>query len=106
MRVLLVPISPDAALFAQQPFTRLAQGRVVWSEDGCRGEYAYPMALALVPETAPNGAVEGLLEALGGYGVPVSTTPLEEAVGDVARAVLAHQFMASRHQNDIDSMTI
>jgi len=61
---------------------------------GYRGEYASPRTFRLVQETVPEES--RVLEALAAYGVPVSTTNLEEAVGELSGAVLANQVMSLR----------
>jgi len=63
---------------------------------GYRGEYASPRTFRLVQETVPEESRASVLEALAAYGVPVSTTDLEEAVGELSGAVLANQVMSLR----------
>ncbi len=69
-------------------------GRVAFSEDGFRGQFAYPHRLAVVEQTVAEASVPALLEALGGYGVAVSTMPLRDALGELSAAVLDHQVMS------------
>lgn len=70
-------------------------GNVIQSDEGCRGEYAYPRALSLMEETVPEGSRPAVLNALAAYQVPVGTTSLEDAVGELSGAVLAFQTMSS-----------
>jgi hypothetical protein len=69
-------------------------GAVVAAEDGYRGEYAYPSRLSLVERTVPERARTDTLDALAAYQVPVGSTSLEEAVGELSRAVLAFQALS------------
>ena len=69
-------------------------GTVLIGEDGYRGEYASPRTLSLVEETVPGSARLSTLDALAAYGVPVGTTSLQEAVGELSGAVLAFQAMS------------
>ncbi len=71
-------------------------GRVESDETSHRGEYAYPNTLMLVSETAPEASTPAVMDALVAYGVPVSITHLQEAVGDVSAATLAFQAMSLR----------
>ena len=72
-------------------------GAVVTGEDGgSRGEYASPRTLRLVKETVPEESRASVLGALAAYAVPVSTTRLGEAVGELSGAVLANQVMSLR----------
>ena len=69
-------------------------GTVVTADDGFRGEYAYPKELLLVEESVTPEQRQRALAQLGAYGVPVGTTPLAEAVGELSGAVLAFQAMS------------
>ena len=69
-------------------------GRVVSDHDGFRGQYAYPSALSLVPETLRGERLEDVLRRLAAYGVAVATLPVEQAVGEISAALLAHQAMS------------
>ena len=70
-------------------------GAVVTGEDGgSRGEYASPQSLRLVEETVSEEWRVSVLGALAAYGVPVSATGLDEAVGELSGAVLANQVMS------------
>ncbi len=72
-------------------------GAVVTGDAGDhRGEYASPRTLSLVTETVPRQLRPSTLAMLAAYGVPVSTTPLGEAVGELSGAVLANQVMSLR----------
>ena len=68
-------------------------GAVVADEHGLRAEYAYPRALSLVvpPAAPPDTVSQGALEA---YGVAVDTVAPEDAVGEVAAAILTFQAMS------------
>ncbi|HET7487239.1 MAG TPA: hypothetical protein VFJ85_04875 [Acidimicrobiales bacterium] len=63
-------------------------GAVVRDDHGLRAERGYPRRLWVV---APPG---GGGDALAAYGVPVGTMPPDEAVGEVAAAILAFQSMS------------
>jgi hypothetical protein len=70
-------------------------GAVVTGEvGGYRGEYASPRTLRLVEETVAEESRASVLAALAAYEVPVSTTGLAEAVGELSGAVLANQVMS------------
>lgn len=72
-------------------------GTVVADETGgYRGEYASPRTLSLVEETVPEESRPFALEALAAYEVPVGTTRLDEAVGELSGVVLANQVMSLR----------
>ncbi|MDQ3679070.1 MAG: hypothetical protein M3378_00690 [Actinomycetota bacterium] len=71
-------------------------GRVLTADDGHRGEYASPRTLSLVEETVPGSSHLSTLDALSAYGLPVSTTSLREAVGELSGSVLAFQAMSLR----------
>ncbi len=65
-------------------------------EGGYRGQYASPRRLSLVEQTVPRDLRTSALAALAAYEVPVSTTGLDEAVGELSAAVLANQIMSLR----------
>lgn len=69
---------------------------VTGAEGGYRGEYASPRSLCLVEETVPDERRASVLGALAAYEVPVETTTLDEAVGELSGAVLANQVMSLR----------
>ncbi|MDP8992895.1 MAG: hypothetical protein M3N31_07595 [Actinomycetota bacterium] len=69
-------------------------GRVASDGDGHRGEYAYPKTVLLVDGTLPDGDRPAVMGDLAAYGVPVGSTSLDEAVGEVSAGVLAHQAMS------------
>jgi hypothetical protein len=69
-------------------------GAVLRAEDGYRGQYASPRTLSLVEETVPSRSRSSVLETLVAYHVPVSTTCLDDAVGELSGAVLANQVMS------------
>lgn len=69
-------------------------GRVVPDGDGWRAEWGYPRSLALVVDTVAGEALPALVGHLRAYGVPVDTTSLSSAVGDVSAALLAFQAMS------------
>lgn len=59
-----------------------------------RAQYASPRMLSLVDETAPNEAHAEILAALGVYGIPLGTAPLEEVVDEVSASAIAYEAMA------------
>ncbi len=83
------------------PRVALVLGRVaLWGQlvddgHGWRGQYAYPVELFLVDDTATpaDGAAAGA--QLATYGVPTATVALAEAVGEVSAAILTFQAMSS-----------
>ena len=70
-------------------------GKVVPDQRSWRAQYAYPVNLAVVRESVADGALASLVHGLADYGVAVGTTTLEQAVGDISAAVLAHQTMSA-----------
>lgn len=70
-------------------------GRVVPDRQAYRAQYAAPTELSVVQGSAAEEVLASVVEGLAGYGVAVGTTPLDQAVGDVSRAVLAHQAMSA-----------
>lgn len=66
-------------------------GDVVAEGGEYRAATAYPQTLSAVRETVAHDALVGVLEALAAYGVPVDMVDLEQAVGDVAAAVIGFQ---------------
>lgn len=68
-------------------------GTVIADDHGLRAEFAYPVHLSLVTPTS-GADPAGDQARLSGYGVPVDTIPAEEAIGDVAAAILAFQAMS------------
>lgn len=68
-------------------------GAVVADDHGLRAEHAYPAELFLVTPSGsePDPAV---LAQLGAYGVPVGVVAPEDAMGDVAAAILRFQSMS------------
>jgi hypothetical protein len=84
---------------AQEPLVvgRVALwGKVVRDHEGWRGEYAAPVHLSVVRELVLDEELEGVVAGLAGYGVPVDTMPLADAVAGVTAAALAYQAMAER----------
>lgn len=71
-------------------------GTVVSDGASRRGEYAYPKTLMLVGETVPEESTPEVMDALGAYGVPVTTASLHDVVGDVSAAAMAFQSMSLR----------
>jgi len=72
-------------------------GRLVPDIYGWRAEYARPVSVALVDGTTGDDEEEAAaLAALGAYGVPVTTIPLDQAVAGVTAATLAFQVMSGR----------
>ena len=69
-------------------------GAVVVDDHGLRAQYAVPRRLSLVVGAGDEAAVAAALAQLGAYRVPVGAVAPEEAVGDVAAAILAHQAMS------------
>lgn len=70
-------------------------GAVVVDDHGLRAQYAVPRRLSLVVGGPDDEAeVAAALDRLGAYRVPVGAVAPEEAVGDVAAAILAHQAMS------------
>jgi len=69
-------------------------GKVVVAGHGFRCEYAAPRSLAMVEETVPERSRLATLDALATYQVPVCSTSLEQAVGELSGAVLANQVMS------------
>ena len=78
----------------------LVVGRVaLWGEvaadpTGWRGELGYPLELSVVEGTVPGDRLAEVVAALGVYGVPVTTTSREAAVGAVSGAIMAFQAMS------------
>lgn len=70
-------------------------GTVLPDGHGYRAQYAYPRQLAVVRGSASDDVAAAVVEGLGAYGVPVGTTTLDQAVGDVSAAVLAFQAMSA-----------
>lgn len=70
-------------------------GRLLEDGDAWRGEYAYPVSLALVTESVDEADLQRTLERLGAYGVEVTTTTAAEAVGEVSAAILANLTMSA-----------
>ena len=68
-------------------------GTVVHDDHGLRAEWAYPTRLSLVVPP-PGPADEASQAHLAAYGVPVDTVAPEEAVGEVAAAILTFQAMS------------
>ena len=68
-------------------------GTVVEDGHGLRAEHAYPDALFLV-SAGDDPATVAVLARLEAFGVPVATLAPEEALGDVAAAILRHQAMS------------
>ncbi|MDP8976014.1 MAG: hypothetical protein M3N28_06570 [Actinomycetota bacterium] len=69
-------------------------GAVVVGEDGYRGQHALPRTLSLVEGTVPRESRSLALESLAAFHVPVSTTRLDDAVGELSGAVLANLVMS------------
>ncbi|MGI9119402.1 MAG: hypothetical protein ACR2G7_04660 [Acidimicrobiales bacterium] len=85
-------LAPDMALVVGQVGL---WGTVLPDGHGYRAQYAYPRELALVQGSVGDDVATVLTEGLGAYGVPVRTTTLHQAVGDVSAAVLAFQAMSA-----------
>ena len=68
-------------------------GRVITDDHGLRAEYARPIHLSLVvpPGTGDDPSSQ---QQLAAYGVPVSVVAPEEAVGEIAAAILSFQAMS------------
>ena len=85
-------LSPGEELVAGQ--VRL-WGTVVEDDHGLRAEHAYPDRLFLVSAGgAEDPATAAVLARLEAFGVPVATLAPEEALGEVAAAILRHQAMS------------
>lgn len=70
-------------------------GTVVADPSGLRAQYARPRRLSLVAGPGEcDEAVATTLGQLAAYGVPVDTVPPDEALGEVAAAILAYQAMS------------
>lgn len=69
-------------------------GKVVADGHGYRGQYGYPATLQLVGETVSAESLAAVLDALGAYDVPVGTTSMDHAVGEVSATILALQAMS------------
>jgi len=70
-------------------------GAVVADGHGWRGQYAYPVELFLVADTATGSGGAAAGAQLAAYGVPTATVALAEAVGEVSAAILTFQAMSS-----------
>ena len=68
-------------------------GAVVTDDHGLRAEYAYPARLSLVVPVGSEPDAASLAH-LSAYGVPVDVVAAEQAVGDVAAAILTFQSMS------------
>lgn len=68
-------------------------GRVVTDDHGIRAEHAYPRRLSLV-RPSDGGDDSASIGHLAGYGVAVDTVAPEEALGEVAAAILTFQAMS------------
>lgn len=68
-------------------------GAVVTDEHGLRAEHAYPRRLSVVVPPSAVGDPASVAQ-LQHYGVPVGTVAPEEAVGEVAAAILTFQAMS------------